>query len=231
MIDVSKIDFIDYGCKFGGSFSIGYRLGGKRGLGFDILPHVVDEAVRRGHQAVVGDATDLAIPDNSVRFSIMSHFLEHLPDLESVEKAIATALRVSTDCIFLRGPMFDDEYLANLGLKTYWSDWTGHPCHLTDKQLEAILAKLGVARSSYRLNWVSPIRSSRDKTIHPLDSPKDQHGYVAKKHPPKPFVVFDQTLYREWVCIVLLNNDRRLYSQLYPGNPIMRQLTWWGLVA
>ncbi|WP_161603306.1 class I SAM-dependent methyltransferase [Blastopirellula marina] len=224
MIDVSDVDFIDYGCKFGGSFSIGHQLGGKSGLGFDIRPEVVEEAVRRGHRAVVGDARELAIPDKSVRFSIMSHFLEHLPDLTSVEQAIATALRVSTDGIYLRGPMFDDEYLAQYGLKTYWSDWTGHPCHVTDKQVESILTKLGVEPSSYRIRWVRRIRNSGSRTIHPLDSPKDQQYYNAKLHPPKPRVAFTRKLYREWICIVALNNDPRLFSELYPGNLFLRTL-------
>ncbi len=85
-----------------------------------------------GYDCAQGDATNLDFPPDSVRFAVMSHFLEHLPDLSMVKDAIKSAARVASDFLFIRGPYFDsDEYLRSFGLKFTWSDWHGHTCHLT----------------------------------------------------------------------------------------------------
>jgi hypothetical protein len=46
--------------------------------------------------------------------------------------------------LIIQGPYFDaDEHLKSYGLKFYWSDWPGHPCHLTIWALEEIGIGLG----------------------------------------------------------------------------------------
>ena len=73
---------------------------------------------------------------DSVRFVTISHTLEHLRDLVEVRKTLGSAVKVATDFLFIRGPYFDaDDLLQTQGLKFFWSDWSGHPCHLTTGQL------------------------------------------------------------------------------------------------
>lgn len=202
--NLTRYDFLDFGASKGGCIEFAKsRLGGKRGLGIDIDPGKVEAMRALGYDCIEGDVCKLDLPRKSVRFVTMSHFLEHLPDLAAVRKAIESAARVATHFIFIQGPFFDaDDDLRAAGLKFYWSDWSGHPCRLTTAQLAAALRGLGLAH--YLMLARVPVKSSLDPAIHPLASPRNALDYVAGTHPPKPFVEFDPMLYREMVCLVRL---------------------------
>ena len=156
-----------------------------------------------GYECIQGDVARLDLPSNSVRFVVMSHFLEHLPGLETVAQALRSAAETASDFLFIQGPYFDaDEYLKERGLKFYWSDWHGHPCHLTTRQLRDIMASLGL--ENYVMMGREKATDSSDPTIHPLNSPIDQHAYDPEVHPDKPYITFQQPLYKEMVCCVRL---------------------------
>lgn len=203
-IDISQYDFLDFGASHGGSIEFARRrLGGRRGLGVDKNPRKVESMRKRGYECIEGDITALEFPPQSVRFVVMSHFLEHLPDLQTVQQSIACAARVATDFLFLQGPFFDaDEFLRECGLKFYWSDWHGHPCHLTTQQLREILGRLGL--QDYVLLGCRPVVDSFDASIHPVLSPPEQHEYQPGVHPEKPFVQFSGPLYKDFACYVRL---------------------------
>ncbi len=131
--NLSDYDFLDFGASKGGAIDFAIqRLGGTKGLGIDRDPNKVQGMIERGYDCLLGDITRLPLPPDSVRFVTMSHILEHLPDLTVVKEAILCASRIASDFLFIQGPYFDaDEYLKNNGLKYYWSDWHGNPCHLT----------------------------------------------------------------------------------------------------
>lgn len=201
-----EYDFVDFGASTGGCIDFGCRkLGGVRGLGIDLDPVKVERMRSTGYACILGDVTALDLPAGSVRFVTMSHVLEHLPSLDAVGLALAEAARIATDFIFIQGPYFDaDDYLAELGLKFYWSDWHGHPCHLTTTQLKTLLAPLPF--DDVRMMLRQPVIDSSDPCIHPVASPPDQHEYNPAAHPPKPQVKFKRgwfrkaRLYREFVC-------------------------------
>ncbi|MCB0338587.1 MAG: methyltransferase domain-containing protein [Bdellovibrionales bacterium] len=211
-------DFVDFGSKLGGSFHTAYRMGAKNGLGIDIRPKIVEQAQASGMNVILGDATKLDLPDKCVRFSILSHFLEHLPSLTEVRQSIKSAIRISTEAVYMAGPVFDDEqYLKSLGFKTYWSDWKGHPCHLTCSQVVEILKSLGVTLGQFKMCLHVPYRDSDSPFIHPLSSPVDQHDYDPSIHPHKASIEFNRTCYMEWRCIIYCDSKRREY-------PIMNEL-------
>ena len=203
-MDLQRYDFLDFGASKGGCIDFAVaKLGGRRGLGVDVDATKVDAMRARGYDCIVGDVANLDLPPKSVRFVTMSHFLEHLPDLATVRKAVQTAARVATHFLFIQGPFFDaDSYLREHGLKFYWSDWKGHPCHLTIAQLVATFEALGL--KDYVALARVPVESSLDAAIHPLASPRNQHDYLPGEHPPKPAVAFERPLYREMVCLVRL---------------------------
>ena len=90
----------------------------RRDLGIDIKPSKVQEMLQAGYDCIQGDVTQLDLLENSVRFVVMSHVLEHLPNLEAVRAAIANAARVGSDFLFIQGPYFDaDKYLRSLERK------------------------------------------------------------------------------------------------------------------
>ena len=127
------VDFVDFGCSVGGSMQEMSKLfPGARGLGVDIDEAKIAKVKSEGHQAMVADARYLRARSGSVRFCILSHFLEHLPSTKDATLSLLSATEISTDFIFVRQPNFDaDGYLFNLGYKTFWSDWHGHPNRMT----------------------------------------------------------------------------------------------------
>ena len=202
-------DFLDFGASKGGCIDFALRrLGGRKGLGVDLDPKKVAQMRSLGYDCVEADVTDLRLRAGSVRFVTMSHMLEHLPDLDAVQRTIGTAARVSSDFLFIQGPYFDaDEALAARGLKFYWSDWGGHTCHLTTRHLRGVLEALRLR--DYMVMARVPVLDSMDPTIHPASSPRNQHDYQPGEHPDKPFVefsppAFPDAIYREMVCVVRL---------------------------
>lgn len=211
-IDLSPFDFVDFGCSAGRSILFAQqRLGGRRGLGLDIDPRKVEAARSCGVDAMVADVTELAAAAmGSVRFVVMSHFLEHLPGMQLARKCVETACAIADEYVFIRQPYFDaDGYLFESGLKLYWSDWTGHLNHMTSLQLYNALssAGLGLGRAVRVIIFRQYIiRNSLDGAVHPLSSSPDSHEWSAVEHERKEFYEFSIPVYRELGGIVLMGS-------------------------
>ena len=202
---LTRYDFLDIGSFRGGSMDFAKdRLGGGRGLGMDINPANVQRMRRIGYDCIHADVTKTNLPSGSVRFVIASHVLEHM-ELHAVHKTVQRAAEIATDFVFIQGPYFDaDAFLGRHGLKFYWSDWHGHTCHLTTSILQAVFHGLKIDK--YLIMGRRTVNDSSDSSIHPLDSPPDQHDYIPGTHPSKPAIRFNPPFYREMVCIVRLRD-------------------------
>ena len=212
------VDFLDLGCSSGGSLEFAVRQFGLRhGLGVDIDPRKVAAARESGKLAVVADARSFTSRTSIVRLTQGIHFLEHLPDLASAQSVVRAAARASSDAVFFRQPFFDaDTALAELGLKLYWSDWHGHPNHMTVAGFVEVLDELTIAGdlSGYVVLGRGAIGGSDDDAVHPMASPRDQHAYAADQHGPKPPASFDFPVYRELVVIGLRTPTTPLAARL-----------------
>ena len=202
---LARYDFLDIGSSKGGSIDFARdKLGGKRGLGVDLRAANVEHMRWRGYDCLHGDITEMTFPAKSVRFAVMNHVLEHM-SLHKAYQTVQCAKHVATDFVYVRGPYFDaDAFLRRHGLKFYWSDWHGHTCHLTISLLQAVLRGLGLEH--FTILGRTPVADSLDDSVHPLDSPIDQHQYDPLEHPPKPSIRFNPPLYREFICLVRLRD-------------------------
>ncbi len=204
-----RIDFLDFGCSTGRSLRWAQRtLGGVEGLGIDNSPQKVQRTVTGGFQAVNLDVSE--IPDRKmVRFVVLSHFLEHVSDLALVRQFVIKACRVSTEFVLITQPYFDaDGYLLQCGLKTYWSDWHGHPNLMSSMSLYQILRDAQAAGHCAKFSICArdPILTSSDSRIHPLSSPKDQHHYRWFRDPPKPRQIkFETPVFAELVAFITMH--------------------------
>jgi len=206
-VDLSKFDFLDFGGSKGASLRFGVKFfNGKRGLAIDNSAQKVQTMKEQGLECLQADVTQLDLPAGAVRFVIMSHFLEHLPDLAAVKETISSATRVATDFIYIQGPFFDeDEYLRELGFKFFYSDWTAHTCHLTTRQLSGILESQGLR--DYEMRYTLPrLTDSADPQLHPLNSQHNQHQYDPTIHPAKQHLTFSRPIYPEFTCTVQLRD-------------------------
>ena len=198
-------DFFDFGCGAGRSIAWAQRkLGGRKGLGIDKSPAKLEAARAAGFDAV--DLDILEMPRaKMVRFTLMRHFLEHLPHVDLAGKILWRACQVSREFVLVAQPYFDaDGLLAQQGLKLYWSHWGAHPNRMTSLDFYRCLAHLkerGIIRH-FAIHFRGPIHSSDDVCVHPLASPRDQHDYDPAKHPAKPSVSFKYPIFREIVVIV-----------------------------
>lgn len=204
----NDFDFLDFGCSRGGSIAWSKKtLGGTHGLGIDIAAKKVAEAQEAGHAAVLFDIKDIP-PEPLVRFTVMSHFLEHVPSPEDVKTFIRRACQVSTDFVFIKQPYFDaDGYLLQNGLKLYWSDWRGHPNPMTTLTFYRLLTQLQAEGVVHRfsIHGKNPITSSDSHCIQSAGAPTDQHHFDAARHPAKPAgIEFTMPVFQETVVQITM---------------------------
>ena len=132
--------------------------------------------------------------------------LEHLPSLEFVEKILKESIRVASNIIYIRGPMFYDDYLKKKGLRFYWAHWTGHPCHIEPDHITKILEKCKV--TNYKIKYLEPVISSSDPSIHPINGQKDRRNYNRWiDPPPKPRKVKSENIYKKFEILINLRDS------------------------
>ncbi len=212
-------DFLDFGCSTGGSIQWAKKfLGGTNGLGIDIDRVKVEAARAAGCDAILYDILDIP-PTKLVDFTLLRHFLEHVPDALRAAKFVQRACQASREFVLIRQPYFDaDGLLFQKGLKLYWSHWRGHPYTMTSLDLYCVLSNLQQSAEiqEFSIHHLGPIVSSDDPAIHPIESPIDQHGYDPAHHPPKRHVPLDFPLFRETVAIAWIDrrNGREVLGKL-----------------
>ena len=179
----NQYDFIDFGCSSGGSIEHYEKMFGAKGLGLDIDPKKVKSSIEKGFDAVVCDITKIQL-EKKVKFGTMSHFCEHIPSIKDVKIIIEKACSVIDEFLIIRQPYFDaDHYLFTNGFKFYWSNWTGHPNHMTLLEFYNILKPLKDSNKLKEFSFygLTPIIDSNNDAIHNLDSPTDQHQWNKQK--------------------------------------------------
>ena len=204
-VDWSRFDFVDFGCSNGGSLAhCQKRFRSKRGVGIDIDPKKLRTALDKGRHVIQGDLHDLP-GRNVVRFVSMMQFLEHLPSLDEVERAIGKAADLATDFLYIHHPSFEDEhYLTGQGLRLYFHDWHGHLTHVLRDDLFQIFERLGLLQ--YHVRPIKPIYDSGNSVIIPTSAPQDQHEYDPEPHGPKPQVEFPVPVFQHMEIFVALRS-------------------------
>ncbi|MBA3421576.1 MAG: class I SAM-dependent methyltransferase [Thermoleophilaceae bacterium] len=221
-VDWGRFDFLDLGCSRGASTAYcRRRFGARRGIGVDLDPVKVGEAVRAGHEAVQADATTLEVPV-PVRFVSMIDFLEHLPGLEAVEAVLGRAASVATDFLYIQHPSFEGEgFVEGLGVRQYWWHWSGHTAHPQVADYCSMFERLGLDRYSIRFRGL--VRDSRHPSVIPLGTRKNQHAFDPALHPPKPHLTFARPLWQmQEIVIALRPFRRREWARIVKGGVVWR---------
>jgi hypothetical protein len=217
--DVDQIrdnfDFFDFGCKIGSSSYLCKEvLSGKKGLGIDINPEYVNAFARNGGDIMLGDITNLQLPNDIVDFCCISHVLEHLPSIDHVNRAIEEALRLSRNFVYIVGPYFDaDIYLRDNNLKFFWSDWTWHPTPVKCEDIINSIKKSGIKCKTQLWGRIL-ITESNSQDILPLSAPNNQHYYDPESHGPKNLISFDIPLFKEISAIIIKNQNFEMGTRI-----------------
>jgi hypothetical protein len=184
MDDDVNIDFFDLGASTGGSLQWAAATFGGHGCGVDLDPRKIEKLRQRGLTGIVADAAKLDLPPNSVRFTVMLDFLEHLPGAAIAEKVVAKAIELSSDFVLMSGPDFaNEERLREIGFKRYYADWHGHRWHHTASDLKAILSRQSGVEWSVVLT--ERVRDTFDRCVVPLKAPAEGGPYTPERDGPK----------------------------------------------
>lgn len=214
LIDNEDIDFIDFGCSEGGSIDHAQRiLDGKTGVGIDLQMRNIKTARENGYFAFQGDLTEIKPIKNKVRFVLMSHFLEHLPNVKMAKKCIISGLSLAQEFIFIQQPFFDaDGYLLTHDLKLFWSDWHGHPNAMSILQFHNILRPLLSAGKidRFAIYGKDRIKHSHHPALLPANAPCDESVWDAKKHAKKPFKIFLHPVFNEVIVMININGHNAI---------------------
>ncbi len=188
-----KHDFLDLGCKKGGSIDWRQRHYGGKGLGVDMNSEWVGIANKSGFDAIQADVLTLDFPASNFRYISMMDFLEHMPSEDDAIKVLKNCKKWAKEFFFIHHPSFEDiDYLKKLGLKIDWTDGYNHTCPLTIKDFKRIFKDLGI--SNYEIKQTKPIADSSDPHIIPLDAPHNTILY-SKSLGPKKKIKFDHPVY------------------------------------
>ncbi len=225
-------DFVDLGTCDGGGFTIAARQGGRKGLGFDLEPAFVRQALDRGIEVALYDVCDLTTEAACVDFAVCSHILEHLPSLAHIERVLRSLRMLCRDYLLISGPVFDDEdYLEAHGIKALHSLMRDHTCKVRVNDLQAIL--YGIGCRDFLLALTEPIDNSQNHWLYNAEQPVPDTGlwtYDAAKHLPKPIMGFDRPLHRDFVCIVPMRTGvpvDDILGRFYWGHDkIVTRATW-----
>lgn len=205
-LNKKKYYFLDFGCSRGDSMIYAKKqFGMSPGLGIDTAKVKIEGALERGLDAIHYNIFDLP-SKKLVKFVLMIHFLEHIPNTNDVEKFIKKGAEMSSDFILIRQPFFDaDSYLFEHGLKMFWSDWNNHPNRMTTLEMYLVLRDLmreGLF-TRFSLHHRTRVVDSSHSSIIPINTPKHSFDYDPEKHPPKePIISFKIPVYRELVAVI-----------------------------
>lgn len=221
-INYDKFDFIDMGC---GTAARGYFFAKKvfgtgRCLGVDIDEDKVQVALRKiennselyeNYTLICEDMTNFGGENvkNKFRFATANHFLEHVPGFSVAKDILGAAINASREFVFVRQPWFDnDAELFKMGLKTYYSDWTGHLNPLTSYDFYRMGRDFKIKGSiqNFIILGLTKIHDSSDPLIHPLNSPFNEHEYDPTYHPSKNMNIKFEGLYRD-ICVFFIIDE------------------------
>ena len=137
--------FLDLGCSHGGSLIFGkdtLRLG--EGIGVDLDTSQIESARALGLNVIQADCCKLkSVFRDEVDFCLASHFLEHVQNLNTAHKIIYSALSITKKAVFIQQPSFDGmDYFNKMGVKLFFSDWSGHPNMMTTSDWFRIIEQL-----------------------------------------------------------------------------------------
>lgn len=202
-----KIDFIDIGGSKGGSYKfIKNKFKFENGLTIDIDMRKVNESLKNNTPAIRLDATQMKIfTNNACKLISIIHTLEHLPNVEIIKKVLKESIRVASNTIYIKGPMYYQDYLKEKGFQFFWSHWTGHTCLIEPETIINMMKDLG--KNNYELNFYEKhlVKNSNNPCIHSINGLIDRHDYDKEIDPPKKMNVnFKKKIYKEFELIFTL---------------------------
>jgi hypothetical protein len=209
--------FIDAGCGEGDSTGhLLRRFGRAPGLGLDYHQQSVDAAIAKGFDARYCNLleTDLMLPDGCVEYAAAVDVLEHLPTEQAAVTVLVKLAAAARDFVFIRHPSFEDiDYLAQLGVRLNWTDWTSHPNRMKVDDFRRVFATLGWR--DYAILPHMLYTDSSHLSVLPLAAPPDTLKYDAAQHGPKPAVSFDRPVFGKFDIFVRLREvDAALWQRI-----------------
>ncbi len=202
-------DFIDIGTCEGGGFEIARLQGGKRGLGFELEPILIERNRDKGIDIACLDVRMLRASKPCVSFAICNHILEHLPNFYDVGSLVNSLKGICRDYIIVSGPCFDEEeYLYSQNVKLLHSAMPDHLCKF--RVIDFIKMLHDLRLRDYVIALSERIENTHNHWLHSADEPYPPMGlwtYDKTKHRPKPDAAFEREIFANFICVIALRPD------------------------
>jgi hypothetical protein len=199
---LTGVDFLDFGSSSGSNLEWGSKTFGGAGMGVASSEKQAQLVRQAGHRALVGDVRELALPDKSVKYSLIMDLLPRLQTVEDAAMVVKTADRISREFFVVTLPNFDNErILKERGLKRYYADWSSHSLHLRTSQLLDALIDLRRDTTLYRYG---EIFDTWDRNVIPASAPRNSSFFDPSKFEERRFEVLPRKiLFTKTIAIVV----------------------------
>lgn len=222
--NITDYDFLDLSYDTLSGLSYGKKLGGNRGISFEITPEKFQQLIEKSktdkklakHKII--NQNPLNIKVNNINkeqfdFTVCLDTTSVLNGIDETRILLEKALRLSKKFVYISQTNFDsDVVLFKKGFKTNYSDWSRMNCHLTSNVFFNILFdfyKRGFIED-YIIYYTVPIKNSKDPIIHPLNSPKNQPAFNEENHPSKNENIKFKNIYRNLNILITKNGFKKI---------------------
>jgi len=175
-------------------------------IGIDIDEQKVLACQQLGGSCLVGDFTAPNVPDNCFSVVSMMHVLEHLPSRALGVKAIESSMRIASDIVLFRGPLWNTKRFEGSHLGLYFSNWSGHLSKFDLGDLLKGVVNSGKA-ATLKAYAIYPVHSSNSSDVVPINErSRNSQGY----HPdmgPKSDLLYNPPILKELLVVIDMNES------------------------
>jgi hypothetical protein len=204
-LEAGAFDYLDFGTHTGGGLRVGESLGGKLGLGVEMMETKCQALYKRGRYVISEDIFKLPLVRHSVDFAVCSHILEHMPNRHVVYLLLERLSQFCRKYVYINQPDFTaTQYLFEKGLKLAHVGLTKHLTQLPTREIVSMLWDLKLGR--FIVAGKRAIHNSSHDWVHAVGAPPNVSKWE-DGHLPKPYVEFNPPLYRDIVIVIGIDSS------------------------
>ncbi|HIH35948.1 MAG TPA: hypothetical protein HA355_04910 [Methanosphaera sp.] len=221
---INDYNYIDFSFDSITGLTYGKKLGGKKGISFESNPrkyeHVINEIKsneKLSNDKIINQSPlNIKINDfNKHKFDFVTCLggTSILDGIGETRTLLYKSLMLSSKFVYINQTNYDsDVFLFKKGFKTNISDWSRNTNHLTSNIYFNLLFdfyKKGYIED-YIIYYTIPIKDSKDSTIHPLNSPKNQPTFNDESHPAKNEHIKFKHIYKYLNVLITINGYKKI---------------------
>lgn len=221
---INEYNYLDFSFDSITGLTYGKKLGGNKGISFESdsrkYEHVIEKIKsndKLSKDKIINDnPLDIKInPYNKHKFDFVTCLggTSILDGIDETRTLLFKSLLLSSKFVYINQTNYDsDVFLFKKGFKTNISDWTRNTNHVTSNIYFNLLFdfyKKGYIED-FIIYYTIPIKDSKDSTIHPLNSPKNQPTFNDESHPAKNEHINFKNIYKYLNVLITVTGYKKI---------------------